>query len=344
MKIPGTLSQVSEGVWVHRLFQSKVLPDGTKRISRPQRTLYVKNEQDLMLQAMKFVQECGVTTDSQGGPETQLKDALLLWITEESSRTPQKTSFKQSQPRVAGFVDWVGPKSLLSDVTPHHVARYWKWRMATSGIKASTASREVSALTGFFKFCIETELLSKNPCRDAVKPKVERNLEVPVCDRKEIEEVLEKTQGHPTFYPFYLFSWFQAWRKKTVLDARWENIEPGPNGTLCIKVKTKVGWQRFLLSHRVTRWVQENRKESGPIVLGPKGEALSGSGFDSLRVRSDLELPCTHACRRGWANDAFRNGASIEELRVALGHKDQKQTADYLHLDEGLFATALLRN
>lgn len=113
-----------------------------------------------------------------------------------------------------------------------------------------------------------------------------------------------------------------------------------------IQIVGKGGYKRFVfiddeMENRLKYWI---KRTGAKKYLWPTSLHGQETPMNSFHVRRRMKLPFEraginnfypHALRHSFATDLQRNGASIGEIKIALGHKHEGTTERYMHNLDG---------
>lgn len=206
-------------------------------------------------------------------------------------------------------------------------------------------------------------LVSTNPARQTVRPKVERS-EVEILNEEQAREVLTKLRGRPIFL-IAAVGLATGMRRGEMLALRWRDVdleaghlqvnqalEETKEGLRFKAPKTKHGRRTISLPSFVIAELRAHKASQGEqrLALGlgkPGGDALVFCKPDGLPLAPDsvsddwrrhvrtLELPrvSLHALRHTHASQLIASGVDILTISRRLGHGTPSITLDvYSHL------------
>lgn len=216
-------------------------------------------------------------------------------------------------------------------------------------LAASSLSRKISALTGFFRFCEEEGLIAADPARGLSRPTVRRPLPkllshtdiVTLFERLEADAAGEGAPDSAVrmlcLMELLYGSGLRASELVGLARRSWSPDRP------YLIVKGKGGKERLVpLSDRsrsaLSRWA--TRLPSGDPWLFPvRGKPMSRIRLYQLVKQSALaagiapERVSPHVLRHAFATHLLEGGADLRVLQTLLGHADIATTEIYTHVD-----------
>lgn len=254
-------------------------------------------------------------------------DAAMMWGEMYASR--HRKTYKEDLRRIKKWIIPYLGKTLITELKRPHVVELHN-RISRAG--AVEANRCVTLLRAIFNKLSEWDYYSgPNPAT-----RIKKNLETPrdrVARDEELERLLETLSKHEYGDLFFL-TLNCGLRPSEAMGSRWENLRS--NKSLLIKhrknkkdhIVTLPGWLFYRL------WTRKQSK--GYIFVSKKTKTRF---FDIRKqwdkVRRDADLPDLQFrdLRRTFATLAIEvGGASIEEVKEALGHSSVIVTERYVHL------------
>lgn len=240
----------------------------------------------------------------------------------------------------------LAPRGGLSSATPDALrALVARW----SGLAASSLSRKLSALRGFYRFCEEEGLLAADPSASLARPTTRRPLPR-LLDRGEMEALFTVAEARATadsasdadvrllaLLELLYGSGLRASEAAGLPRAAFSSDRP------YLIVRGKGDKERLApLSDRarraLARWAE--RVPKGQVHMFPVGtkamsrhrlfqlvrEVAAAAGIDPARVSP-------HVLRHAFATHLLEGGADLRALQTMLGHADIATTEIYTHVD-----------
>ena len=216
-------------------------------------------------------------------------------------------------------------------------------------LAASSLSRKISALTGFFRCCEEEGLIAADPARGLSRPTVRRPLPK-LLSHADIVTLFERLEADATgenapdsavrmlcLMELLYGSGLRASELVGLALRSWSPDRP------YLIVKGKGGKERLVpLSDRaraaLARW--SARLPSGDLFLFPvRGKAMSRIRLFQLVKQAAsaagiaAERISPHVLRHAFATHLLEGGADLRVLQTLLGHADIATTEIYTHVD-----------
>lgn len=214
--------------------------------------------------------------------------------------------------------------------------------------KATTTSRELSALKRFYRFALRQGKIQADPTLNIDAPKLPRPLPKSLTER-DVENLL----GAPNIEePLGL-------RDRTMLETLYASGLRVSElvGLKLIQVSIDMGVVRVVgkgskerlvpLGEEAIAWIRRYLTEARPVLMGPRmsddlfvttrGEAMTRQAFWHLIKRyarqARLEKPLSpHTLRHAFATHLLNHGADLRVVQMLLGHSDISTTQIYTHV------------
>ena len=218
---------------------------------------------------------------------------------------------------------------------------------------ASSQSRTVAALKGFFRFCVENEYLDRDPARVLRTPKKSEVLpDVP--DRRELVRLLAAPAREGAWQRMHpgkverdrlllaLFA-YAGLRRSELLAVDWDDVDL--DRRLVRVRKAKGGRQRMLplhpaleplfMDYLATRLPLEERA----LFVGVQGRRMSPNMLAHTfrhyahAAGVDVRKRVTpHTLRHVFASELLVAGANLRQIQELLGHKHLDSTQRYTRI------------
>ncbi|QKJ31510.1 tyrosine-type recombinase/integrase [Mucilaginibacter mali] len=232
-----------------------------------------------------------------------------------------------------------------SEITHHHI-RNWMVDMMDNGISARTVNRRVAVLRKYFKFLLQSQLISANPTAKIQTPKTPRRLPV-VVETDKLVNKLDQDVGTD----------FDKLRDKLIVELLFgtgirlaelvglkESDINNYEGT--IKVLGKRNKERIIPINKELKRVmaeylelkknQNFNNNSLTLVVTNKG-VNAYPKFIYLKVKAYLSDISTqdkkspHVLRHTFATSLLNKGADLNAIKELLGHASLSATQVYTH-------------
>lgn len=226
------------------------------------------------------------------------------------------------------------------------IIRDWMESMMDKGNNATSVKRRLSALRSFYRFALMRGKVDKDPAHVVEGPKASRPLPQ-FLKESEINRLLDDVEWGTDYKDvrartFIILFYTTGIRlsELTGLDDIAVNLEAKE-----IKVTGKGNKQRIVpfgqeLKEALVNYVKLRdevvERKSDAFFLTENGERVKAN-MVRREVRRCLSLVCTlkkkspHVLRHTFATSMLNNGASIESVRMLLGHESASTTEIYTH-------------
>lgn len=288
---------------------------------------------------------------------------------EESTYQSNKLLFDA---HIKPYFDENYPDIMLDKIKSMHLQKYFDFkskygrRDGKGGLGGNTLRKHKAVLKPFFDYCMRMQLMNSNPINNVVLPKLEKYTGSSIYTAKQIEQLLRIVKGNIIETPV-LITCYYGFRRSEILGLKWNNIDFNEN-ILTIK-DTRVFYNKEIkkdhakntTSNRTLplipavadylKKLQEKQilnkqllgKEyvdnGGYVCCWDNGQLYSIS-LVNHRLKPMLEasnMPHIrfHDLRHSTASFLLKQGFSLKEVSVWLGHSDIQTTANiYAHIDK----------
>lgn len=223
------------------------------------------------------------------------------------------------------------------EATRSHVGLYRKW-LEARGLAPATVHLHLSALTSFYRFCVEEEAIAKSPMEQFKLPWQDYTVSTTQgLNRAELAQFLKaadeaKPLVRATAYLFAL----NGLRSQECCGAAVENLREH-DGRLSLMVLRKGGRpQEIPLAAKAAEAVRAavGERTSGPVLLSRRGVQLDRSSIyylmRHLGVQAGLAKKVTPmVLRHSFITNSLDAGVSMRDVQDAAGHRDPKTTRRY---------------
>ena len=135
-------------------------------------------------------------------------------------------------------------------------------------------------------------------------------------------------------------------RLPEVVNFRWDEIgEMAEDGSTARLADSKTGPRTIWLVPDATRLIERLPRDARAVRIFPKDLTSDHVYRFWCKVREQAGLPGlrNHDCRHTWASQGLINGVGLPTVGRLLGHRNQRTTAIYAHLDDAALRDAATR-
>ena len=232
------------------------------------------------------------------------------------------------------------------DVNAQHI-REWMVHLMENGNTARTTNRKISALKRYFGYLLKEGIISANPAKRVLTPKMDKKLPVFVS-----EDHMDNLLDHVEFGEDYT-----GFRNRVLIETFYNtgmrlselvNLQMGDadRGQQTIKVLGKRNKERIIpispvFGELLQEYISVRSKkfpgmESGYLFLTPAGKKLYPrlvyrvvNRFLTLVTTVDKKSP--HVLRHTFATHMLNKGADLNAIKELLGHANLSATEVYTH-------------
>jgi integrase len=342
----------------YRIYPTVELADGTK----VRRQFYgdcksdAEAERDKFIEEQKRIRNEGLA--SVGG--TVLIDSIKEWIYDvirlDSSLKP--TSFERYEGIYRNYLKTaeIGSKS-LSEITKLDIKMYYNKLYENGGLTKSQIYHIQKVLRKFFFYCIEHEMITKNPCSNISLPgnKEYDDVEIEIFTDDEMDRIKEAIKEHP-YRLLILFAFSTGMRLGELLALRHRDISDGivtvswslsEHSVIDAKGKRKTVVELMIPKSKTSlrniplpKSMLELYTAGDPddfLFLTSGGKHINESSFRKawIRILKKAGVPYRkfHCCRHTYITKLVQNGANLAVVKELAGHSDIKMTMRYTHIN-----------
>jgi integrase len=189
---------------------------------------------------------------------------------------------------------------------------------------------EMSTLSNFFNYCIERELLIKNPCTGIYKLNVLSRIKTLSDD--DIEKLINAATNKLT-KDIITFLIYTGARIGEALNLKWDDIDFKSEVIQMRGTKTKT--DRFIpISDQLKEVIFNIDKNSGYLFSYKDGAKIKSirTSFKTACRNAGIKDLHIHDLRHVFASKMVMNGTSLYITGELLGHKSMQMTKRYSHL------------
>jgi integrase/recombinase XerC len=246
------------------------------------------------------------------------------------------------------FEDFVFSQTDANDllkVESNHIRLFLVDLMST-GLSPRTANRKLSSLKSFYKFLIHEQVVTKNPARNVISPKMKKPLPS-FFKESEVQDVLDNLlvgEGFEQFRDNLIIDLFYETgiRISELLNIRDEDIDFYSKSLRVIGKRNKER-QIPLGSNLITKIKDYQVKRDAEVALSAKyffvkydGEKMYAKLVYNIVKKymsqvSSMSKTSPHVLRHTFASTLLNNGADLNAVKELLGHANLSATEVYTH-------------
>ncbi len=267
-----------------------------------------------------------------------------LWL-EKGLSTNTLSSYRRD---LSIYACWLNSrKTCLLESCRTDLLSYLNWRVRQR-MKASSASRLLSCLRGFFRYLLREGVITEDPTLQVESPKRGRPLPKSLSE-SEVEALLQAPDlGDALGFRDramleMLYSSGLRVSELVGLQLSQINLRQG-----VIRVVGKGDKERLVpLGDEAADWLVRYLKEARPLLIDDaenevvfpsrRGQQMTRQTFWHRIKRHGLaagveQLPSPHVLRHAFATHLLNHGADLRVVQLLLGHSDLSTTQIYTHI------------
>jgi integrase/recombinase XerD len=278
------------------------------------------------------------------GPEHHIHE-YLAHLTVERNLSPRTVeSYRRD---LLQFTAWLDEESIELNKVERATLRNYLGSRRDRGLSARSSARALSALRGFFRFLVSTQIQTVDPTTNLRSPSLWRT--VPrALSSAEIEALLAAPDTTTTLglrdRSMLETLYATGLRVSELVGLTVERVRLDPG---YVRVIGKGRKERLVpLGESAISWIDDylqsarpelNRKRVSELFLNHRGGKLTRQGFWKIlrghAVRADISSPLSpHIVRHSFATHLVENGADLRAVQMMLGHASLTTTEIYTHV------------
>lgn len=265
------------------------------------------------------------------GPVNDAESLLVAFLA--GYRESTRKAYARDLCHWASFLDAVGVTPL--DAHRVHADAYVR-QCEADGASPATVARRLSAVSGFYAYACDENLIARNPIGRVRRPRVSDESPRFGLDREEVGRFLAAAEAKPRDHALALLLAFNGLRISEALAADAEDLS-WDRGHRTLRLTRKGGKIAVApLAPRVAAAVDVllAGRESGPLFVTRSGARLDRHAAWKCVVRlaaaAGIAKPISpHSLRHSFVTLALDAGVSLRHVQDAAGHADPRTTRRY---------------
>lgn len=207
------------------------------------------------------------------------------------------------------------------------------------GRAPSTVGRKLSAVSGFYRYATDEEVIGRNPVSAVRRPKVGSDTQSTGLDRDELGALIEAASAHsPRTNALILVLAMNGLRVSEALGADVTDLDT-ERGHQVLRITRKGGKRATApLAPRTTEAVDAylNGRTNGPLFCTSTGARLDSTAVRRLlrrlaasAVTAKARTIRPHDFRHAFVTLSLDAGVSLSDVQDAAGHADPRTTRRY---------------
>jgi len=228
--------------------------------------------------------------------------------------------------------------------------RTWLSALMEQGITARSVNRKKTALQTFYRFLLKEGVITENPVKRVISPKMSKRLPVYIEEHR-MEELFHKIGEYTTMdfcalRNLMVLEMFYAtgMRLSELVQLRDSDID---QSGMTVKVLGKRNKERIIpygpsLSALIEKYITERQKQfhdstgAGYFFLTDSGKKIYQKLAyrivnDYLSCITTMEKKSPHVLRHTFATHMLNKGADLNVIKELLGHANLSATQIYTH-------------
>jgi integrase/recombinase XerD len=235
------------------------------------------------------------------------------------------------------FASWCHSQGLgLLAVRRIHIELFARW-LEHRGAARATIGRRLSTATGFYRYCVEEELLTHNPAANVRRPRLRQESTMNGLDRNELGAFL--VQAGLSGVRDHALACLLALNGLRVSEALNTDVDDVglERGHHTLRVNRKGGKIVIIpLAPRTARtvYLAIGERNEGPIFVTDTGLRMNRHQAARVvrRLARHAEIDKTispHSLRHSFITAALDAGVPLRDVQEAASHADQRTTMRY---------------
>jgi integrase/recombinase XerD len=278
------------------------------------------------------------------GAEHHLHEYLAHLAVERNLSPRTVESYKRDLDQ---FIGWLDEQSIELAVVERATLRTYLGGRRDQGLSARSSARALSALRGFFRFLVSTQVQTTDPTANLRSPSLWQTVPHALTG-EEIEALLASpdtstrlgVRDRAMFETLYA----TGLRVSELVGLTLERVRLDPG---YVRVVGKGRKERLVpLGESAVSWIDEylerarpelNKRRISELFLNHRGGKLTRQGFWKIlrghAVKAEITSPLSpHIVRHSFATHLVENGADLRAVQMMLGHASLTTTEIYTHV------------
>lgn len=244
--------------------------------------------------------------------------------------------------------------TITTDIQKLHIIAYKDW-LTNNQYAPKSINRKISTLSTFYRFLIEKNHMSYNPCEGVKKPKQAVKSETNDLSDEEVIKVLEIiNEKASTLHKAVVFLFFSTGiRKSELINLKLKDYKE-INGEMTITINAKGGKTllKFLPKQcsavlddyinymkRINREIHQEdwifqpsknpTKKNANLVKPMRPKSIDYIFIKYCKLAGVNKKVSPHSARATYIGSALQNGANIVKVSKDVGHSSVKTTEEY---------------
>ena len=235
------------------------------------------------------------------------------------------------------FVSWCQAREVaLFDVRRAHIELFAR-SQETAGMARATIARRLSTVAGFYRYCVEEELIGLSPAVNVRRPKVRPESTMTGLDRNELGAFLvEAGLSNARDHALACLLGLNGLRVSEALGADIADmgLERGHHTLRIIRKGGKTALIPMAPRTARTVYLAVGDREDGPIFLNNDGDRMdrhhAARVVGRLARSAGIEKRISpHSLRHSFITAALDAGVPLRDVQEAASHADPRTTMRY---------------
>jgi len=233
-------------------------------------------------------------------------------------------------------------------ITPGHIEDFCLELLKERRLHINSVHRKKDSLSSFFRHCVKRGWILRNPVEQVEIARKKKNVRKVFLDEQDIREFILSTvtvKGYDaqTLRAVKMTLCFTGMRNSEIRKLNWEHIDLDKN---LIKIFDSKNTNKKSNPDNLDREVPicsslrdalvGMKSDTGPVFKNIKGIRITKDAVKGLVDRSSkcikTKISITpHCMRHNFSSHLEKNGATLSDIALALGHRPDGTTSGYIH-------------
>ena len=203
-------------------------------------------------------------------------------------------------------------------------------------IKPASINKQLTGINTVINYLVDLEIIDRPNIK--IKKLKEDKVEIKTISKETLSKIINYLDNKPNklHYLAFMLMIGTGLRRTELVNIKTENIDLAKNRIYLEKTKTANPRYIYLLDQKTIDIIKNKISDKNEYLFSDKSKRYTTAFVDSLfnKIKKELRIDVLspHKLRHTYGTMLLENGASLESVRLLLGHKTFEMTKRYVHL------------